>query len=54
MKGKFYDPYIADEGFPKRLVGFYKPQRDKLVEYKDKPVMLENCSITKSKYSEDN
>ena len=53
MKGKYYEARITDEGNSKRLVGSHPQQCDKLVQFKNKPIMLDNRSITKSKYSED-
>ena len=53
MKGKYYEARIADEGSSKTLVGFHPQQCEKLVQFKNIPIMLDNCSNMKSKYSED-
>ena len=53
MKGKFYDASIGDATTSMRIVGFYKDQRDKLAKFNDTPLGLDNCSIKKSKLSDD-
>ena len=53
MKGKFYDGTICDETCSRRLVGFHSKQRDTLATMSRTAVTLDNCTIKKSKFSDE-
>ena len=53
MKDKgFFDAVIGDNTGTLSLVGFNKEQRNMIENKIDNPVQLEDCTITKSRYSD--
>lgn len=55
MKGKYFDGRLADDNASIRIVGFDSRKQQELskIYEKQQPVILENCQLTKSKFTEE-
>lgn len=55
MKGKFFDGRLSDNKSSIRIVGFDAKKQQELAKHRDKqePIILENCKLTKSKFTDE-
>lgn len=51
--GKYFDGKLSDDTSSVRIVGFDKKKQRELVQLQNEAVVIENCQIVKSKYSEE-